>query len=213
MSVIIFDFDGTIADSFAFVSQFALQQAGRPALTLPERQREFGGLSIRGMMDKLDKPVWWGLWMFVYGRRVMTKHMGEVEPYPDIVETLRALHAQGHRLYILSSNRNKNVRLFLDNHGLTPYFYRTRGNASLLGKSFALRRLLLRDRLQAADCYYVGDETGDLEAARPLQIRSVAVTWGYNNAAALAAEKPSALVNTPKELLAVFAPKTKRRIP
>lgn len=204
MSVLIFDFDGTIADSFEYVSQFMAQQAGKPGLTLRERQREFGGLSIRGIMDKLDKPIWWGLWMFFYGRRVMAKHMDEVKPFPGMIEVIKALHAEGHRLCILSSNRNKNVQLFLDRYQLTGYFYRTQGNASILTKSFALRQLLLRDQLNVSDCYYVGDETGDLEAGRRLGVRGVAVTWGYNRAADLSAQKPFALVDTPQELLSVF---------
>ena len=206
MSAIIFDFDGTIADSFAYVTQFMAQQAGKPGLTLRERQQQFAGLSIRGIMDKLDKPLWWGLWMFFYGRRVMSKHMDEVKPFAGIEEVLQALHAQGHELFILSSNRNQNVRLFLDQHRLTSYFAHTQGNASILGKSSALRRLLRRRRIKAADCFYIGDETGDLNAANRLNVRGVAVTWGYNSARELTADKPFAVVDTPGQLLQVLNP-------
>src|SRR5579863_1105359 len=109
--------------------------------------------------------------MFFYGRRVMTRHMNEVEPFAGVGDVLRTLHGQGHQLFILSSNRNENVQLFLSQHGWLSYFSRTQGNASILGKSVALRVLLRRRRLAVTDCFYIGDEIGDLEAAQRLGIR------------------------------------------
>lgn len=201
MSTIIFDFDGTIADTFDYVSELMSRKAGLPNLTLDERRLRFGGLSIRGMMHNLKKPYWWGLWMFFYGRREMSRHMYEIKLFVGMELVIRELHKRGHKLYVLSSNRNQNIRLLLDHYKLAPYFTHTQGNASILRKGVALRWLLWRHHIDPKDCYYVGDETGDLDAARRLGIRGVGVVWGYNHEEKLLADKPVALAKKPRDLL------------
>jgi phosphoglycolate phosphatase len=204
MSAVIFDFDGTIADSFDYVSDLMARKAGQPGLSLAARQKRFAGLSIRGMMFELHKSHLWGLWLFFYGRREMTGHLSEIKIFPGMDEVIKKLHDMEYQLFILSSNRNINVRLLLDRYELTRYFVHTQGNASILGKGIALRWLLWRHRLNPRDCTVIGDEIGDLDAAKSLAIRDVAVTWGYNAADALKARQPSAIVSTPHELLNQF---------
>ncbi len=198
--VIIFDFDGTLADSFDFVTALLVDQAGLAPLSLPERQKYFGGLSIRKMTEKLGMPFFKKLWLFFHGRRVMTKHMQEVKPFPGIESVIKDLHDKGFRMFAVSSNRNENIQIFLRQHGLAKYFAGTRGSASIVGKTTVLRTLLWQRDVRAADCTYVGDEIGDIDAAKRLKIRTVAVGWGYNDLSALAAQKPSAVANTPAEL-------------
>jgi phosphoglycolate phosphatase-like HAD superfamily hydrolase len=202
--VIIFDFDGTLADSFDFVTALLVEQAGKPTMDLEARQKMFGGLSIRQMAEKLGMSFWRSLWLFFYGRRVMTKHMREVKPFPGIESVIKSLHAQGHLLFALSSNRNDNIQIFLREHGLAKYFAGTLGSASIVGKKKALRTLLWRREVKAANCIYVGDEVGDIDAASHLGIATVAVAWGFNDISALAAKKPSAIAESPTDLVKIL---------
>lgn len=202
---IIFDLDGTLADSFAFVSRFIAQKGGESGLTLAERRRQFQGLTMRGMAGKLGISLRRQLWLFFYGRRQMTKQIGRIKPFEDVEDVIKSLHSQGYALYALSSNRNKNIQLFFRRYGLAQYFTATQGSASLLGKTLALCVLLWRHDLRAADCFYVGDEAGDLKAARRLHIHAIGVTWGYNELEALSVEKPYAIAKTPDDLVKIFA--------
>jgi phosphoglycolate phosphatase len=203
-NVIIFDFDGTIADSFGFVTEFLVDQAGKAPMALKERRSYFGGLSVRSMAEKLGMPLYQRLWLFFHGRRVMTKHMGEIKPFAGVVEVVKTLHTSGYRLFAVSSNRNENIQIFLREYDLSQYFIGTLGSASIIGKTMSLRLLLWQRGVKAENCVYIGDEVGDIEAAHRLHIRTVAVSWGFNSVEALVAQNPAALVHTPSELLKVI---------
>ncbi|HSW80052.1 MAG TPA: HAD-IA family hydrolase [Candidatus Saccharimonadales bacterium] len=203
--VIIFDFDGTIADSFDFVTSYLLGQANAAPLSLKEREKLFRGLSIRKMADKLGMPLLKKAWIFFHGRRTMTKHMAEIKPFPGMVDVIKELHAKGYRLFAVSSNRNENIQIFLRNHGIADFFSGTLGSASVVGKTMALRTLLWHREISAVNCTYIGDEVGDIKAAKQLRIKTIAVTWGYNDIDALKAQAPDAIVKSPGELLKIIA--------
>jgi phosphoglycolate phosphatase len=71
------------------------------------------------------------------------------------------------------------------------------GDARLFGKDRLLRHIqaLGHERL-----IYVGDETRDIEAAKRAGAKSIAVAWGYNNAAILKRHNPDKLVFEPSEI-------------
>jgi phosphoglycolate phosphatase len=74
------------------------------------------------------------------------------------------------------------------------------GGVGLFGKTGALRRAILTDKLRTTDCYYVGDEVRDIEAARRARVKIISVAWGYNAPEALQKRKPYALIKQPKDL-------------
>jgi phosphoglycolate phosphatase len=203
---IIFDFDGTLADSFQLVSSFIATQAGKTNLT-PAERNHLKGLSMRDIAKELEVPSWRYLWMFFEGRRMMSGRMDEVKPFVGVTSAVRVLRAQGWDLYVLSSNSNSNIQLFLKRYELEKYFVRTQGSASFFGKTQALRTILRRNKLDPRQSFYVGDEARDLYAARRSNIRGVAVAWGYNNLKTLAAEKPFAAAKTPADLNKIFTEK------
>ncbi|HEY1835329.1 MAG TPA: HAD-IA family hydrolase [Candidatus Saccharimonadales bacterium] len=200
---IIFDFDGTIADSFDFVVSFLARQIGTQTLT-PQQRKHLEGLPMRAIAKELHIPKWRFPLLFFEGRRVMGGSMDKIEPFPGIETALRELHDQGYEFFALSSNRSKNIQLFLQRYELAKYFSKTQGNASILGKTHSLRVMLRRNGLQPHECVYVGDEVGDLQAARRVNVRAVAVSWGYNDGPMLSAGKPFGLANTPAELVQVL---------
>ncbi|MGI9117552.1 MAG: HAD-IA family hydrolase [Gaiellales bacterium] len=58
---------------------------------------------------------------------------------------------------------------------------------------------------QPAEAVYVGDSPFDLQAAAAAGCAAIGVTWGVFRREALAAEGPTAIVDTPAELLEVLA--------
>lgn len=200
----IFDFDGTLANSFDFVTTFLAHEAGKEMT--PELEQRLGGMSMRGMARELEIPKRQFLRLFVQGRRKMGEHMNEIKPFPGIESMLHDLYEDDNerKFMALSSNRKKNIQLFLENHNLDHYFSDTKGNASILGKAHGLRKMLQRNELNPEDCVYIGDEVGDLKAAHKVGVLAVAVTWGYNSEKRLAVEHPVAIAHDPTELLEIL---------
>lgn len=51
---------------------------------------------------------------------------------------------------------------------------------------------------------YVGDETRDVEAAKKVGVKVIAVTWGINSEKILRKQNPDYLIVKPKELIEVL---------
>lgn len=197
---LIFDFDGTLADSFELVMEITYELTG----IKPPSEEEVARLRKLPLLKAaavLHIPLRRAPRLLLKGRQMMLERIHEVHPFPGIPETLKQLHAQGYHLLVISSNSEKNVRTFLRTHKLESFFDGVYGNASIFNKTGSLRRVMKRNQLQPEDCFYVGDEVRDIVAATKAKMEPVAVAWGYQAPEALAKHHPFALVREPQELL------------
>jgi phosphoglycolate phosphatase len=58
--------------------------------------------------------------------------------------------------------------------------------------------------LSPEEIVYVGDETRDIESAKKIKIKVIAVSWGFNSWEVLAKYKPEFLIDKPTELIEVM---------
>ncbi|HEY5667750.1 MAG TPA: HAD-IA family hydrolase [Candidatus Saccharimonadales bacterium] len=203
MKTIIFDFDGTIADSFEVALDIAYKVTKIPRDSDEEIER-LRHMPLAKIVRELHIPLHRVPRLVIVGRQKMHERLGEVRVFPGIATTLKKLHDDGNRLLVISSNSEQNVRSFLRTHDLEQYFSEVHGNASALNKGASLKKVIRKDKIDTKTCFYVGDEVRDIAAASKAGIEPVSVTWGYQAPEALAQYHPFALVKKPEELLAVF---------
>jgi phosphoglycolate phosphatase len=196
---VIFDFDGTVADTFGLAVDIFYHVTNR---TEPIPKDEIAGLRALSLPEvalALGVPWWKVPYLAWRGRRLFADRIHQAAAVPGMAETLQQLQAS-HDLYIVSSNSVANVRTFLKEHGLSDYFQQIYGNARLHGKGRLLRIICQRGDYDRAKTVYVGDETRDIEAAHHAGLKSIAVAWGYNNIQALHSHKPDKIVFDPSEI-------------
>lgn len=199
-ALVIFDFDGTLADSFA--ESLAAYNRVAPRLRLrqvrqdevPELRRMSAGL----LMQALGVPMWKLPRLMIGVRAEIMDHFHSVRPVPGIGETLHQLAEAEHHLAIVTSNSEENVRRFLDRNGL-ELFETVIAGASIFGKATRLRRLRKAARMAGSAAVYVGDTSPDIRAAREAGTAAVAVAWGFSDREPLAAETPDALVESTED--------------
>jgi len=205
--VVVFDFDGTIADSFAEVHDVYREVAARLGLPLPT-DAEIDALRRMSPMEALRAsaiPPWRLPGIVAAVRHGLRDRMHALRPFPGIHDAIRALHAAGCRCCVLSSNSRENVGAFLSRHDMHELDVVSCG-ASLLGKGSRIRRLVRGVARPAAAVFYVGDEVRDVLAASEADVRSVAVSWGFNHRSALEAARPDFVVDAPAEIVELVAP-------
>ena len=202
--VIIFDFDGTIANTLEAVVKIVNKNAdhfGHKKVTKEEipylqgkKPREI--LSYLGI-SILKLPFW-----IQRIHSEMNKEINNIGPTVDILPSISELN-QGNHIGILTSNTLKNVKEFLvkNNLDLFDFVYTEK---SVFGKSHIINKIVKQKKINKNETYYVCDEVRDIEAARKSKVKSIAVTWGYNSKEALEKENPDFLIENPEELKILF---------
>ncbi len=203
MAAIIFDFDGTLADSFDYVADFLAHEAGLDELT-DEQRHELRGLSITGMVRRLGFRWWDAPRLYFGGQRRMRHAIRHLDAFEGMPQLIRKLHAEGHELFILSTNSMRNIRHFLHVKKIHKNFLEIYCSVGMFGKGPALRQLLRDQNIEAKQAVYVCDEVRDIEAAKAAETRSVAVSWGFASRDDLKAARPTRLVDTPQQLMGVL---------
>ncbi|CAN5562257.1 HAD family hydrolase [soil metagenome] len=201
--VLIFDFDGTVADTLhagirilnKLSTEFGYRALKDDEIELARNMRTAQLMKYLGIsMTKMTR-------LARRGSEELTLCMPSVQPLPGMFETLQELHEAGFILGLVTSNTEANVTIFLKNHGINCFDF-VRCSSKLMGKAREFRQVMKERKLTPSDLFSVGDETRDVEAARKAGIRIAAVTWGYNSEQSLVDLKPDFVFHRPEELVA-----------
>lgn len=203
--LIVWDFDGTLADSLpgmvAIFNRLAPELGYKPVTDVAAAR----GLTTRQFLKQHGISLWRLPKLVRKYHAAAAGHADAVKLAAGLADVLADLAARGHRLGVLSSNREDNIRRTLRANGVEHHFAFVIGYPRLFGKGKALRRILKADGLAAADVLYVGDEVRDVEAARKAGVAVAAVTWGFHAEPLLRANRPDYVVSDPWELLHVVS--------
>ena len=205
--VILFDFDGTIADTYQAVADITNQlstEFGYQALN-KEELLLIKNLSTREIVKLSEISVFKLPFLVRRIRTELSREITELNAIENIDRVLRELKRQGYILGIVTSNNQENVDLFLANNQLDHLFSYIYSSTAIFGKHRVIDRAIKHNCLNRTNVIYVGDETRDIRSARKSRIQSIAVSWGFNAAEILAKHQPDYLVDEPSELLEAIA--------
>ncbi len=202
MKYLIFDFDGTIADTLKVVEEMGHNILKRYGIKVDSQEARRIGL--RRTIIKSKFPKWEIPYALSELRRELNQRIAEeVKLFPEMKSVLKELK-QRYDLGIVSSNSGENIRLFLSRNGVLDLFSFIHSDSSLFGKHIVLKRLCKANNIQFTNSVYIGDEDRDIQAANKTRIPVIAVTWGYNTRENLKKEKPIYIVDNVKQLLEII---------
>jgi phosphoglycolate phosphatase len=204
-SLLIWDFDGTLADSLALALELFNRAStvwGYRPVTDVEAVRH---LSARQFLRQ-HGISWWRLPRLVrYFHAEAAAYASQLRLYPQVAELLPRLREAGLRLGILSSNSEANIRATLQANGQEEAFEFIASCPRLFRKGSALRRLVRRLDVPRERILYLGDEMRDITAARKAGVAVAAVSWGFHALPLLRAAQPDFLLTHPHQLWDVLA--------
>jgi len=204
---LIFDFDGTIADTLGetwkifneLAADYGIRQVG---------EHEIEGLrhlSLKQILTELNIPKRRVPSIIARGTGMMRANIDRLQLIGGMKEALGELRNHTESFGILTSNSTANVDVFLRNHGIRDLFEFVSSTSKLTGKARHLRAIRKTFSLKHAEMLYVGDELRDVKAAQKAGIPHAAVTWGFNSRESLEKAKPTHLLDTPEEFLRLMA--------
>jgi phosphoglycolate phosphatase len=197
----IFDFDGTLADSFPWFlgTMNAVADRYRFRRVALEEVEALRGHHARQIIAHVGLSMWKMPLVVRHVRRRMADDIDRIPVFAGIRPMLRGLAGAGVALAVVTTNSAVNVRRVLGPEAELVRYWGC--GAGMFAKRSHLRRVLRESRIPAAECLSIGDEVRDLEASRAAGIPFGAVGWGYTRLDALAALGPSEVFAAPVEIL------------
>lgn len=198
---LLFDFDGTIANSIDLI--YDILNGFAPDYKMePVSKEDFDvirSMDPRTAMNLFPVPFYRIPFIITRVLREYHQRMGMLRPYDGIEDMLRELKADHIPMALLSSNNIRNVTRFLDQHDLN-FFTWTEGTGGVMRKHNRIARKLRQYRIDPSRVIYIGDESRDIQAAKRCGIRVISVTWGFHTESLLQRFSPDYLISRPEEL-------------
>ncbi|MBN1938056.1 MAG: HAD-IA family hydrolase [Candidatus Aminicenantes bacterium] len=201
---LIFDFDGTIADTMAAIVRLANKY--NATLGIPPLDRDeieaMRGMSSREILKKHRIPLAKLPYLVIHYQRELGREIDKLGLFPGVREVLMELKTLGVKLGILTSNSAENVEKFLQARDIDVFDF-VHSERNFFGKSRALKHVMKEEDVHKDDVIYVGDEARDIEACRKAKVPVIAVSWGFQRRDFLAGQDPTYLVDSPDEILEI----------
>jgi len=199
---LLFDFDGTIADSFHLGITIANRLAPRYGLKQFSEDdfKRFRSLPMHKVLKELKLPFY-----KIPGaiKLVLSEYhhlLGKLEPCAGILDMLQSLKDLQIPMALLSSNNNDNLSFFLQRYNIDAFNW-VEGTSGILKKANRICQQLKRHGLKPSEVVYIGDEVRDIEAARKCGIKMIAVSWGFHTTDLLCSHNPDYLVDKPQQIV------------
>lgn len=202
MALIMFDFDGVIADTFdyfvldfvAACNQYGFTIQGKRDINILLEDNLYEAMGKRGMdQETID--------------RILTLFKDKAENHVDIKmfegidRALRQISEQN-QIFVITSNVSALVAKALKANGM-DYVLEVLG--ADVDKSKVAKIKTLMGRFPGMDAYYVGDTSGDIIEGRLAGARTVGAAWGWHGRERLAQSSPDFLVESPGQLAELLA--------
>lgn len=204
---IIFDFDGTIADSKkAFVLSWnkLAKKYNFKEMTFDELD-EMKKLSIKERSAHLNFKMSMIPIVIPKLYKLYKECINDVKLVDGIKDLILRLEEKGHKIGIISSNSKENIVAFLSENKLENI-----ANANVLcsnrifSKDKQINKFLRNNNLTPAEILYVGDEKRDVIACKKVGVKIIWVGWGYDSIEVIEGTNPDFQVYKPEEILDII---------
>lgn len=210
MTLIIFDYDGVLADTLddlILFGQEACNQLGVKHLVTKDDLNNLEVMSFASYGRACEVPEHLVDEFVKICLNFFAEKKSPPDTFADLSNVVRYL-SLNHKIAIVTTNSSQNVKAFLVEHGLDGLIHAVFGvdtPGSKAQKISMARNRLFEDRKQGS-VFMVGDSLSDVLAAKEASATSIVVTWGHQSLENLLRGNPDYVVSTPHDLIKVVEP-------
>lgn len=184
--LLIFDWDGTLADSIGRIVE-SMRLAARACDLELRTDEEIKGIiglglpeAIRALYPEVCDPQVLRRVQLLYGEHYLSLEGQPSALFPGVVESLEAFRSAGYRLAVATGKTRRGLDRVLANYGWLDYFDVTRCADETASKPDPrmLHEILAHCRVSPGGALMVGDSAFDLQMARQAGMGAVAVGYG-----------------------------------
>jgi phosphoglycolate phosphatase len=190
IKAVIFDFDGVLADTFDKTLDICRQLF--TDVSLDDFKDHHNGNVYEKPVIKFNKKD-----EEIYHQEYLKR--ADAKRFFPLIEQIKQI-SRYHKLYIISSNSEISINKYLELTGVEKYFERVMGVETEKSKKAKFKILFNECAHKPDNCVFVTDTLGDLLEAKAVNIRTIAVTWGYHDEIRLKSGNPDTIIHNFDEL-------------
>ena len=208
---ILFDLDGTLVDSVAFIlacANHAFEEHGGPRPTDAEWTSKIGMPLLECFRPYVASEDELAHLVSRYRAYQLERHDAITRCFEGVEETIASLHAQRHLMGIVTGKTTTLARRSLEVSGLAPYFGVVVGCDSCPEHKPDPEPVRMALRLlesEANETLFVGDSIHDMSAGRAAGVTTVAALWGAFTREMLEPASPDYFLETMTHLPALIS--------
>ena len=199
---ILFDFDGTLADTAQGIVETLRESFVRLGRPVPKEEE---------MVATIGRPLWKAFQTLgnmtddeafqaveIYRQLFMEYEIPNIRMFPGVVAMLEQFAERGIRMAIVTSRDRHSLDLILQNNGIDKYFEtEVTVDDHLTPKPAPDMVLALLERMdiEATETLVVGDTTFDIEMGNRAGCKTCAVTWGNHSCELLQSARPDMIID------------------
>jgi len=206
MTLIIFDFDGVLADTLDDMLNFAQAvcvELGYDRIPTPADLDALETMSFVEYGKQLGIPPHLA---GEFATRCLQRFIEKPHPpkiFAGMAQVLAQLSAH-HTLAIVTGNTTRAVENFLSENNIRQFVSTVLAVDQPGSKVEKIRKAKSQLATDNDAVYYVGDAVSDVHAARQVEVKSVAVSWGHQSLSKLVNAQPDHIVYAPQEIIQLF---------
>ena len=207
MALILFDFDGVLADSLDDMLNFAQDVCAEMGIDRTPTPEDLDALQTMSFVEYgkqlgVPPPL-----AGEFASRCLQRFIEKPHPpkiFAGMVQVIEQLSAH-HTLAIVTGNTTRAVENFLIENNIRQFVSAVFAVDQPGSKVEKIQKAKSQLATESDAVYYVGDAVSDVHAARQAAVKSVAVSWGHQSLGKLVKAQPDDVVHTPQEIIALFA--------
>ncbi len=202
---VIFDFDGTMADS----GEIAFRAMNAMSEKKGFRKLEWSEIETIRKMSVKERSRHMGVPLLKIPKMAQEfysyykEHMVDMNLNKGIFELMTELHNDGYKLAVISSNDEENIRSFLKVKNIN-IIDDVLCSSHVFSKDRIINKFLRQKKLKSSEVFYIGDETRDIIACHNADVRMAWVDWGLDVRENAEKFKPDFMISTPSQLIGIL---------
>jgi phosphoglycolate phosphatase len=195
---VLFDFDGVIADTFHIghsVAQKICSYITESEYRKYHEENIIEKIRIVRAQDHGDRCDHALDWLGEY-LPAFNEHAKSFEGMPEVLRKF----AQIYTLCVVSSSQEDPIEHFLEKYGLNDTIQGIYGLYAGTRKDEKFKTIFAKYAIEPREAVFITDTLGDINEAANVGLKSIGVTWGFQDHATLARGNPFRIVDKPEEL-------------
>lgn len=202
--LLIFDFDGVLADTFDTFYPLIRDAMKSIGLSLaPDQYRNFFISNVhQSLKDFIGDDKKHQAFVEFRNSKYDEYYSGKyykARLFPEATNFLEEI-GKNHILTIASSGRENNIKNLLEENGILSLFNLVLAN-SATSKSGMIKEILNKLNSSPENVTMITDTIGDINIAKEIGLKTIAVTWGFQSTNTLRSAKPDLLANSFKDIV------------